>query len=104
MPLPLQAPPGGEDLWHTHRLVCLDKGGGAIRPILIGMIWAKLLSHLLSATGQVRLGSLSPRQAIRDWHPPREISDDHCPESALIARHPANVVACLDFTERTSGP
>ena len=34
-------------LWRTHRLVCLDKGGGAIRPILIGMIWSKLLSHLL---------------------------------------------------------
>ena len=34
-------------LWRAHRLVCLDKGGGAIRPILIGMIWAKLLSHLL---------------------------------------------------------
>ena len=34
-------------LWRTHRLVCLDKGGGAIRPILIGMTWAKLLSHLL---------------------------------------------------------
>ena len=48
-------------LWRTHRLVCLDKGGGAIRPILIGMIWSKLLSHLLLQTGQVRLGSISPR-------------------------------------------
>ena len=26
-------------LRRTHRLVCLDKGGGAIGPILIGMIW-----------------------------------------------------------------
>ena len=32
-----------------HRLFCLDKGGGGVRPILIGMIWTKILSHLLLA-------------------------------------------------------
>ena len=72
-------------LWRTHRLVCLDKGGGAIRPILIGMIWAKLLSYLLLTAGQVRHGNLSPRQAIWNWHPPGGISDDYRPESAFEA-------------------
>ena len=31
----------------TTRLVALEKPGGGTRPILIGTIWAKVLSHLL---------------------------------------------------------
>ena len=42
-----QGPARRRGLWRTHRLVCLNKGGGAIRPILMGMLWSKLLSHLL---------------------------------------------------------
>ena len=83
-------------LWRTHRLVCLDKGGGAIRPILIGMIWAKLLSHLLLQPAKSDLepflkhrqfgigtqqGGLAMTTAIK----------------AHLAQHPDHVVACLDF-------
>ena len=41
-----QGPARRRGLWRTHRLVCLDEGGGAIRPILIGMLWSKILSQL----------------------------------------------------------
>ena len=40
---------GREGLVHFHKLICLDKGNGGVRPILIGMLWTKLLSHLLLA-------------------------------------------------------
>ena len=53
---------------HTHRLVCLDKGVG-IRPMLMGMIWSKFLSHLLFKKSQVRLGSLSPRSTMWNRNP-----------------------------------
>ena len=33
----------------TITLVCLDKGQGRVRPILIGVLWTKVLSHLLLA-------------------------------------------------------
>ena len=35
---------GRQGLTHYHKLVCLDQGGGGVRPILISMIWTKLLS------------------------------------------------------------
>ena len=40
-----EGPARRRGLWRTHRLVCLDKGGGAIRPTLIGMLWSKILSQ-----------------------------------------------------------
>ena len=38
---------GRRGLVHYRKLVCLDKGQGRVRPILIGMLWTKVLSHLL---------------------------------------------------------
>ena len=40
---------GRRGLVHYHKLVCLDKGNGGVRPILIGTLWTKILSHLLLA-------------------------------------------------------
>ena len=74
-------------LWRTHRLVCLDKGGGAIRPILIGMMWAKLLSHLLLQPAKSDLEPFFAAQTIWDRNPPGGTGDDHgnqspsCPAS-----------------------
>ena len=55
-------------LWRTHRLVCLDKRGGAIRPILIGMIWAKLLSHLLLQPAKSSIQNMWWRALISKTH------------------------------------
>ena len=83
-------------LAHAHRRVCLDKGGGAIRPILIGMSWSKLLSPLVLRNAKSNLdvflrdrqfgigtlqGGLAMTTALR----------------ATLAEHPSHVVACLDF-------
>ena len=42
-----QARPARLQLLRTHRVVALEKPGRSTRPILIGTIWAKVLSHLL---------------------------------------------------------
>ena len=65
-------------LWRAHRLVCLDKGGGHSTH----SDWHDLVQTpepLAFATGQVRLGSISQRQAIWNWHPPGGFGNDHCP-------------------------
>ena len=49
-----------------------------------------------SATGQVRLGSLSPGQAIRDWPPQGGLAMTTALK-AHLKQHPTHVVACLDF-------
>ena len=82
-------------LWRSHRLVCLDKGGGghSTYPHWHGL--GQTPEPFTFATGQVRLGSLSPRQF-----------GIGTPQGGLamttvlkvhLSRHPDHVVACLDF-------
>ena len=87
---------GREGLVHFHKLVCLDKGNGGVRPILIGMLWTKVLSHILLAQARPDLdihlkdrqygigtpqGGLAMTMAIR----------------ARLQENPDHVVASLDF-------
>ena len=64
-------------LWRTHRLVCLDKGGGHQTHRDWNAV-VKATEPFASETGQVRLGSLSPRSTIRHRRRPGGISHDHC--------------------------
>ena len=83
-------------LWRTHRLVCLDKGGGAIRPILIGMIWAKLLSHLLLQPAKSDLEPFLKNRQYGIGTPQGGLAMTTAIK-AHLAQHPDHVVACLDF-------
>ena len=83
-------------LWRTHRLVCLDKGGGAIRPILIGMIWAKLLSHLLLQPAKSDLEIFLRDRQFGIGTPQGGLAMTTALK-AHLSRHPTHVVACLDF-------
>ena len=77
-------------------LVCLGKGGGAIRPILIGMLWSKLLSHLLLQPAKSDLEIFLRDRQFGIGAPPEGISDDHS-SKGTPGGNPAHVVACLDF-------
>ena len=93
----LRAPPRRRrGLWRTHRLVCLDKGGGAIRPILIGMIWAKLLSHLLLLPAKSDLEPFLKHRQFGIGTPQGGLAMTTAIK-AHLAQHPDHVVACLDF-------
>ena len=83
-------------LWRTHRLVCLDKGGGAIRPILIGMIWAKLLSHLLLQPAKSDLEIFLRDRQFGIGTPQGGLAMTTALK-AHLSQHPTHVVACLDF-------
>ena len=83
-------------LWRTHRLVCLDKGGGAIRPILIGMIWSKLLSHLLLQPAKSDLEVFLRDRQFGIGTPQGGLAMTTAIKAHLSA-HPDHVVACLDF-------
>ena len=87
-----EGPAPRRGLWRTRRLVRLDKGGGAIRPILIGTLslWSKLLSHLLLQPAKSDL-EVFLRDRQFGIGPPQ---GEHRSESAP-SRQP--VVACLDF-------
>ena len=87
---------GRQGLTHYHKLVCLDKGGGWVRPILIGMIWTTLVSHLLLAQArpdpepflkgrQFGIGTLQGGLAMT------------LTIRARLAANPTHVVASLDF-------
>ena len=83
-------------LWRTHRLVCLDKGGGAIRPILTGMIWSKLLSHLLLQPAKSDLEVFLRDRQFGIGTPQGGLAMTTALKAHLTA-HPSHVVACLDF-------
>ena len=83
-------------LWRTHRLVCLDKGGGAIRPILIGMIWSKLLSHLLLQPAKSDLEVFLRDRQFGIGTPQGGLAMTTALK-AHLSTHPNHVVACLDF-------
>ena len=58
-------------LWRTHRLVCLDKGGGAIQAHTHWHDLGQTSQPPFAATGQVRLGTaVSQKPTIWDWNPP----------------------------------
>ena len=80
----------------THRLVCLDKGGGAIRPILIGMLWSKLLSHLLLQPAKSDLEIFLRDRQFGIGAPQGGLAMTTALK-AHLADNPTHVVACLDF-------
>ena len=83
-------------LWRCHRLVCLDKGGGAIRPILIGMIWSKLLSHLLLQPAKSDLEPFLKHRQFGIGTPQGGLAMTTAIK-AHLEQNPDHVVACLDF-------
>ena len=91
-------------LIHAHRLVCLDKGVG-IRPILMGMIRSKFLSHLLLEKAKSDLEAFLRDQQFGIGTPQGGLATAL---RATLAEHPSHVVVCLDFKnpfgtiERTS--
>ena len=97
MQLPLKDPSGGEGYGElTYRLVCLDKGGGAIRPILIGMLWSKLLSHHLLQPAKSGLEVFLRDRQFGIGTPQGGLAMTTVLK-AHLAENPTHVVACLDF-------
>ena len=75
---------GGWGLIHFHKLVCIDKGQGSVRPILVGMLRTKVLSHLLLAQARPDL-ELFPQDRQFGIGTPR------------LEDHPDHIVANLEF-------
>ena len=83
-------------IWRAHRHVCLDKGGGAIRPILIGVLWSKLLSHLLLKPAKSDLEVFLRDRQFGIGTPQGGLAMTTALK-AHLADNPTHVVACLDF-------
>ena len=91
-----EGPARRRGLWRTHRLVCLDKGGGAIRLILIGMFWSKLLSHLLLQPAKSDLEIFLRDRQFGIGTPKGGVAMTTALK-AHLADNPTHVVACLDL-------
>ena len=87
---------GRQGLTHYHKLVCLDKGGGGVRPILIGMIWTKLVSHLLLAQARPDLEPFLKGKQFGIGTPQGGLAMT-LTIRARLAANPTHVVASLDF-------
>ena len=87
---------GRQGLTHYHKLVCLDKGGGGVRPILIGMIWTKLVSHLLLAQARPDLEPFLKGRQFGIGTPQGGLAMT-LSIRARLATNPTHVVASLDF-------
>ena len=74
----------------------LRQGGGAIRPILIGMIWSKLLSHLLLQPAKPDLEVFLRDRQFGIGTPQGRLAMTTALK-AHLSTHPHHVVACLDF-------
>ena len=91
-----EGPARRRGLWRTHRLVCLDKGAGTIRPILIGMLWSKLFSHLLLKPAKSDLEVFLRDRQFGIGTPQGGLAMTTALK-AHLADNPSHVVACLDF-------
>ena len=87
---------GRQGLTHYHKLVCLDKGGGGVRPILIGMLWTKLVSHLLLAQARPDLEPFLKGRQFGIGTPQGGLAMT-LSIRARLADNPDHVVASLDF-------
>ena len=96
-----EGPARRRGLWRTPRLVCLDKGGGAIRPILIGVLWSKLLSHLLLQPAKSDLEIFLRDRQFGIGTPQGGLAMTTALK-AHLADNPTHVVACLDFKNALS--
>ena len=74
----------------------LGQGRGAIRPILIGMLWSKVLSHLLLQPAKSDLEIFLRDRQFGIGTPQAELAMTTALK-AHLADHPTHVVACLDF-------
>ena len=80
---------------HYHKLVCLDKGNGGVRPILIGMLWTKILSHLL-AQARPDLDTHSEGRQFGIGTPQGGLAMTMSIR-ARLQENPDHVIASLDF-------
>ena len=87
---------GRQGLTHYHKLVCLDKGGGGVRPILISMIWTKLVSHMLLAQARPDLEPFLKGKQFGIGTPQGGLAMT-LSIRARLAANPEHVIASLDF-------
>ena len=88
---------GREGLVHYHRLICLDKGNGGVRPILIGMLWTKILSHLLLAQARPDLDVHLQERQFGIGTPQGGLAMTMSIRARLQENPDYHVVASLDF-------
>ena len=91
-----QARPARLEMLRTHRLVALAKPGGSTRPILIGTIWAKVLSHLLLREARPALQPHLEQKQFGVGAPQGGLMMLHHIQAHLKA-HPDHVIMQLDF-------
>ena len=87
---------GRQGLTHYHKLVCLDKGGGGVRPILISKLWTKLVSHLLLAQARPDLEPFLKGKQFGIGTPQGGLAMT-LSIRARLAANPTHVIASLDF-------
>ena len=87
---------GRQGLTHYRELVCLDKGGGGVRPILISMIWTKLVSHMLLAQARPDLEPFLKGRQFGIGTPQGGLAMT-LSIRARLAANPEHVIASLDF-------